>query len=271
MRIVCAVFLAVAAVPGQEPPAERVTVPFSDPGRPRTVKVSTMNGAITVKGAGGNEVIVESRGAGRHVLRRAPSPDPRARGLRRIDTPTAGLRAEEQDNVVTVSSGPMGPGADLTLQVPANATLQLKTLNGDITVEGVSGEVDANALTGKLTLNNVSGPVVAHSLNRDVNAVFTQAPAGKPMSFTSLNGNIDVTLPPDAKARLKMKTNGGDIYTDFDLKMEPPAKPATTDERKAGGKYRVHTESTMYGTINGGGPEITLTTFRGNIYLRKRK
>ena len=91
------------------------------------------------------------------------------------------------------------------------------------------------------------------------------------MSFTSLSGSIDVTLPAGAKARLKMKTNSGDIYSDFDITMEPGAKPVTTDDRKAGGKYRVHTESTMYGAINGGGPEITLTTFSGNIYLRKKK
>lgn len=271
MRIVCAVFLAVAAVPGQEPAADRVTVPFSDPSRPRTVKVSTMNGGIAVRASSGNEVILESRGGQRHVSRRGEAPDPKAQGLRRIDTPNAGLRAEEQDNVVTISAGAMGHNADLTLQVPANAALQLKTLNGDISVEGVSGEVDANALSGKITLNNVAGAVVAHSLNRDVSAVLTQAPAGKPMSFTSLNGSIDVTLPPDTKARLKMKTNGGDIYSDFDINMEAASKPATTDDRKAGGKYRVHTESTMYGTINGGGPEITLTTFRGNIYLRKKK
>ena len=271
MRIVCAVFLAVAAVPGQEPAADRVTVPFSDPSRPRTVKVSTMNGGIAVKAYSGNEVILESRGGQRQSSRRGEAPDPKAQGLRRIDTPNAGLRAEEQDNVVTISAGAMGHNADLTLQVPANAALQLKTLNGDISVEGVSGEVDANALSGKITLNNVAGAVVAHSLNRDVSAVLTQAPAGKPMSFTSLNGSIDVTLPPDTKARLKMKTNGGDIYSDFDINMKAASKPATTDDRKAGGKYRVHTESTMYGTINGGGPEITLTTFRGNIYLRKKK
>jgi len=27
----------------------------------------------------------------------------------------------------------------------------------------------------------------------------------------------------------------------------------------------------MFGTINGGGPELALTNFNGNIYLRKAK
>jgi len=36
------------------------------------------------------------------------------------------------------------------------------------------------------------------------------------------------------------------------------------------GKYRVQFDKATYGLINGGGPEIQLTTFNGNIYIRKR-
>ena len=34
-----------------------------------------------------------------------------------------------------------------------------------------------------------------------------------------MNGEIDVTLPADIKANLKMKIDHGDIYTDFDVKV----------------------------------------------------
>ena len=35
------------------------------------------------------------------------------------------------------------------------------------------------------------------------------------MSFSSLNGTVDVTLPSDVKAKLMMKTNNGEIWSDF--------------------------------------------------------
>ena len=37
------------------------------------------------------------------------------------------------------------------------------------------------------------------------------------------------------------------------------------------GKYRVQFDKAMFGLINGGGPEMQLTTFNGNIYIRKAK
>ena len=45
----------------QENQPDRVTVPFSDASRPRMVKCSLLNGAISVKGYEGKDVIVEAR------------------------------------------------------------------------------------------------------------------------------------------------------------------------------------------------------------------
>ena len=42
----------------QESTPDRVTVPFSDASRPRMVKCSLLNGAISVKGYEGKDVIV---------------------------------------------------------------------------------------------------------------------------------------------------------------------------------------------------------------------
>jgi DUF4097 and DUF4098 domain-containing protein YvlB len=67
------------------------------------------------------------------------------------------------------------------------------------------------------------------------------------MSFVSMNGNIDVTLPADIKSRLRLKTFDGSVYTDFDVKMEG-----------------------AYGAINGGGPEYRFETMKGNILLHKK-
>lgn len=94
----------------------------------------------------------------------------------------------------------------------------------------------------------------------------------KSMSFSSLNGNIDVTLPSTVKAKVAMRTDNGDIYSDFDILLDQSSRqPAVEDTRGKGGRYRVRFDKATYGSINGGGPEFHFKNFNGNIYIRKGK
>ena len=59
--------------------------------------------------------------------------------------------------------------SDVVLQVPAQTSLKLETINGGaIVVENISGEVDAQNMNGAVTITNVSGSVVANSMNGKV-------------------------------------------------------------------------------------------------------
>jgi hypothetical protein len=81
-----------------------------------------------------------------------------------------------------------------------------------------------------------------------------------------------VTLPPGVKATLKLRSDQGEVYTDFDVQLQPQGStPTVTDSRTRDGRYRVAINNSIVGTINGGGPEFELRTFNGNIYLRKAK
>jgi DUF4097 and DUF4098 domain-containing protein YvlB len=156
----------------------------------------------------------------------------------------------------------------LMIQVPPNTSAKLSTVNdGDIEVEGITGEIEVNNVNGGVTLRNVSGSAVAHALNGDLIANFRDVTPNKTMSFSSLNGKIDVTFPPSIKATLSLKSEQGDIYSDFDIAME---KTATKIEEEGTGKHkRIVIEKGMRGTINGGGPEILFKNFSGDIYIRK--
>ena len=258
----CAGFLAseVAA-------EDKVTVPLSSPTQPVTVKVHLMNGSITVTGGASGQVIVESaEGASRPGR---PQKDVPA-GMHRIEIGHMGMDVEEDHNVVTVSN--MRGGGNVTIQVPSNASLELKAMSGGhIDVTGVNGEIEVNNLNGPINLMNVSGSVVAHSLNGAVTATLDKVSPGKPMSFTSLNGKIDVTLPADTKARVRLKTDHGSVYSDFDVKMEPDAsKPAVEDAQGKGGKYKIKIDRGVYGSLNGGGPEYRFETMNGNILIHKK-
>jgi DUF4097 and DUF4098 domain-containing protein YvlB len=147
-------------------------------------------------------------------------------------------------------------------------------------VENISGEIEVSNMNGQVTLTNVSGSVVAHSMNGKVVVSLNRVTPGKNMNFSTFNGDIDVTLPADAKANLKARVDNGDIYTDFDVKLEPqeagaaPAPPPPPDVPPPGRNVRPKTkrggDGAVHGTINGGGPEIQFTTFNGRILIHKK-
>ena len=202
-----ALVLSTALAVFAQDTADKIDVPLDDPGRPVRVVAELISGGIIVRGADIKNVTVESRlrdGRESHEQRRSA---PKANGMKRLDLPgNSGLEINEQNNVVTIRRAPWDGSANLVINVPRRSSLQLKCLNdGDIQVDGVEGEIDANDLNGNVTLRNVSGSVLAHSLNGEVLAVLDRIDTTKPMSFSTLNGDIDVTLPSSLKANVVMK------------------------------------------------------------------
>jgi len=256
---------AAGSLLAQPQQGSRYSVPFSDPSRPGTVRITLMHSSVTVKGANGREVIV---GARAHDVPRRPAP-PDSSGLRRLDPP-AGVNIQEENNVLTIhGTWPGGPTADIEVEVPVKTNLMLRAMKGDVMVEGVDGEIEATTMTGSITLTNVSGSVVAHASNGRIAATIARVTPDRPMAFTSLNGNVDVALPPAVKANLKLGSNRGDVFSDFDVQLKPGA-PASSSARAQGrGGYRFVADRSIYGSVNGGGPLFQLRTINGNVYLRK--
>jgi DUF4097 and DUF4098 domain-containing protein YvlB len=250
----------------------KVTVPLHDPSRPAQIRAQLNLGGITVRAYDGRDVLVQS-GSRPNDGPRESEPE-RAHGMRRLDLPgNMGLDVIEEENVVTIKTGSWAHPGDLTITVPRKSSLQLKCLNdGNIDVDGVDGEIDADNLNGKVILKNVSGSVVAHSLNGEILVTMDRIDGSKPMSFSTLNGDIDVTLPPTVKANLRMKTDNGDIFSDFEVKLDSNAPVASSESgRQKDGKFRVRFDRTVRGTVNGGGPDYQFTSFNGQIYIRKKK
>ena len=268
-RFVVGLFLAVlgSVAVGQQGNAERITIPLSDPSRPAMLKVGLVTGSIFVKAYNGKDVIVElTKREDREVSDKSKG------GLRLIPNTSAGLTVEEEDNEVSISTGYRTIHEDkvLNIQVPTNTSVKLSTVNdGDIEVEGINGEIEVNNTNGSVHLRKISGSAVAHALNGDLTADFLAVTPNKSMSFSSLNGDIEVTFPAAIKASLDLKSEQGEIYTDFDIVMEK-SSPKIEEEGR-GKKRRVIMEKGMRGTINGGGAEILFKNFTGDIVIRKRK
>ena len=244
-----------------------VTIPFSDPGRPGTVRVTLTNGngGITIHGENRRDVSVESQSLESRVERNRDGA--RTDGLKRLTVPP-GFQVTEQNNEMTIAATNGG----IDLRVPSKTTLRVNSTNSRaVEIADIEGEVEVMATNSSVTLTNIRGSVVANATNGKVTATLASVTPGKAMAFTSMNGSIDVTIPPSTKANLKLQTEHGDVYSDFDVQLRPSAPPKIDDSQRRNGRLQVDVNRTVSGTINGGGPDFELRTFNANIYLRKGK
>jgi DUF4097 and DUF4098 domain-containing protein YvlB len=125
-------------------------------------------------------------------------------------------------------------------------------------------------VNGGITMTGVAGSVHAGTTNGSVRATLTRVTAERAMAFTSLNGTVDVTLPPATRANLRLRSDHGEVYSDFDVQLAPSA-PVVQESRGANSRYRISRNRSVVGAINGGGPEFELRTFNSNVYVRKGK
>jgi len=254
-------------------PGQKITVPFSDPARPGSLHVNVINGSITVKGTARKDVLIEVRqrtdedeDENEVQIEIDEKPAKKLGGLREIPQPPS-FAVEEENNRVEVSSRNHARASDFVIEVPAKIDLELSAINdGDIKVDNVDGELEISNVNGEIYLNQVSGSVVAHTTNGEVKATLNRVTAGKPMAFTTLNGDVDLTLPATTKANLRLRSDNGQLFTDFDF----AAQAADVQEsRDRGGRTLKEIGKYIGGSINGGGPVFELRSFSGDVYVRK--
>jgi Putative adhesin len=259
--------------------AETVTVPLSDPTRPAKIEADLVNGGITVEAWNGKEVVVEA-------VARADDGDSdrdhdeaeekrdrgdKAKGMRRIPNSGMGLSVEEAQNVVQIESESWRHAIDLKIKVPASASLKLSTVNdGDIHVAGVEGELEISNVNGSIQVRGAAATVVANTVNGEVSVTFARLAAFKSMAFSTLNGDIDVSLPAALSADVRLSSDNGEIYSDYEINMKSHVSQPK-EERSGRGHYKVSVSKEMHGSIGAGGSELLFKTFNGDIYLRKSK
>ena len=245
---------------------ETLTVPLSSPGKPYSLKVHLVSGAIKVVSYDGKDIII-------NVIPREGDDEEGSKavenGMKRISTHGSyEVTAKEADNTVTVNTGNPNKAIDLDLKIPQDVKLQIGTVNdGEIVVENVRGELEVNNVNDKITLINISGSVVANTVNGDVNVTFKTIDPKAPMAFSTLNGDVNVTLPADTKANLKLKSDNGDVFSDFDIDIDKT--PAKIDKTTEPGMYKIKKDDWVFGKINGGGPEMMMKNMQGDIYVEK--
>ncbi|WP_337044310.1 DUF4097 family beta strand repeat-containing protein [Emticicia sp. 17c] len=247
---------------------EQLLVPLSDPAKSGSLKVELVHGSIKVVGYAGKEVVIDAETNANP--NKKEKNDELASGMKRISN-RGGLElsAEEKNNKVVVTSHTVRQPVNLTIKVPQQFSLKVSTVNnGDIVIENINGELEVNNVNGDITLTNVSGSAVANTVNGVIKANFKSV-TDAPMAFTTLNGNVDVTFPVTTKMNVKVKSDRGEIYSDFDIDVDKTTPKGVRTSQN--GMYKVSVDDWIQGKVNGGGSEIMMKNMHGNIYIRKAK
>lgn len=265
-RLVLLLLTALAATVSAQ--SETVAVPLSDPSQPAFVEAGLVTGSIRVEAYDGDEVLVEVTSDMEPIGGSGEGEKATRGGLRRVRGTGLGLEVEEEDNQVEISTDSWKRAVDLRLRVPRRTSLRLSTVNGgSIAVSGVTGELELSNVNGPIEAVGITGSVVAETINGDVTVRFDTVIPGKAMSFSSLNGDIDVTFPADLSAEFLMRSDMGEILTDFDFEAEPVSR--RSQEGGDGEGFRVEIEKEMRAEVGGGGAEIRFKNFNGDILIRK--
>lgn len=271
LLIIC--FLIATASAGAQEFNEQIAVPLSSPGEKGKLEVGQVRGNIVIEAYNGKEVIIQATPGesgecdscddhkhGDDHKRNVPA------GMKRISSSPLELEASENDNVVDIETNSWKKPINLNIKVPANFDLEVSTVHGNVDVTGLSGTHEVSTVNGSLTLKDMSGSIVSSTVNGTILVNFESVTPNEPMSFVTLKGNVDVTFPGNIKARAKMKSDRGEIFTDFDMTVDRSKPEVKTDD----GEYKVSINSWVFGDINGGGPEYTFKNMSGDIIIRKK-
>jgi DUF4097 and DUF4098 domain-containing protein YvlB len=141
---------------------------------------------------------------------------------------------------------------DYEVRLPAWVNVTLRSTNGDLGVDGLSGFLRAATTNGEVTASALEQGADVQTTNGDVRLEFAKlGDAGVECATT--NGQISLTLPRDAKARVSASVSNGDISTSgLDV--------ATSEKSRR----------KLEGTVGGGGPMVRLKTTNGVIDMRGR-
>lgn len=156
------------------------------------------------------------------------------------------------DGVRVVVDAPDARGADVQVRfhvrVPRGVAVELRTVNGAVSVRGLDAPVRAATANGAVRASELAtGAVTARSVNGAVEVALAAPLAeGGDVSLATVNGRVALRLPAASRATLRAETTNGSVRAEgaaFDVQRR---SPTAVEAKLGGGGARVHLE-----TVNG--------------------
>jgi DUF4097 and DUF4098 domain-containing protein YvlB len=108
--------------------------------------------------------------------------------------------------------------ARFEITVPPGVTAVLTTVNGDVRVRDLDGDLDLQTVNGRIEARGVRRSLDAETVNGNVAAEAVAVPAGAAaFALETVNGAVTLTLPKEARFDLSAATMHGSIASTFAL------------------------------------------------------
>ena len=144
---------------------------------------------------------------------------------------------------------------EFQLMIPRGAVLnEVETVNGSVTVSNFANVTKVSAVNGTVRASNLRGTADLSTVNGEVIADFTALDPGSKISLGTVNGKVNLTIPSDSNATLKVDSLNGNITNDFGLPV-----------RK--GKY---VGRDLYGKIGSGDVRIKIESVNGELKILRQ-
>jgi hypothetical protein len=258
-------FVLIGNIYAQNYEPEQILVPLSKPGKPGYLFINHKSGSISVTGYNGDVVIIYSSLRSGKIRQKDKN-----KVIKTVINSPTGITATEKENTITVSTTIPDRTVDLEIRVPISFSMNLSTVdNGKIEIRNISGEMEINNNGGDINLFDVSGSAVLSTIDGNIFVKFKKVTPDVPMAFSSISGKIDITFPPQIRATLKMKSNEGELNSEFDIDFDK--RKTKTEKNEMTGLTKFFIEDWLIGKINGGGPEIMIKNTYRDIFIRKGK
>jgi DUF4097 and DUF4098 domain-containing protein YvlB len=143
------------------------------------------------------------------------------------------------------------PFVRYTIQMPATATLEIEDFKSETRLSNLKGDLKLNTYKGTVRAANLDGAARVETYKGDVQVQFARF--SRASRFNTYKGEIEVRLPKDSRFELDANSGRrGHVDSDF---------PVVTHA----GSWRAAREA---GAVNGGGPELRLSTYKGTLRVR---
>ena len=215
-----------------------------------------VNGRVTAESTDGKEVIVEGRRTAK-----GRSDEIAKENLAKME-----IREEVGGSTVRVESRPPrmsgfgGHEIEWTVKVPKGLTVDLRTVNGGVRMNGLSGEIHAKTTNGGIKgVDLVVDSVEASVVNGGVDMQFA-APLDSTdtVELTTVNGGVTIELPSESKATIAARAVNGGVRVSDELQ-------ATQEEES----HEFERRRRFNGTMNGGGARVNVSVTNGGIRISR--
>jgi len=224
---------------------ETFSYPLNDGGR---FSISNVNGSITITGGSGDSVeIIATK---------------KADNQKELDEIEIDISHSLDEIVVETELGDSGKWysrdnnsghVKYEVIVPVNTELNtVDTVNGGVTISGVSGNVVAESVNGGVEVRDLDGDANLCTVNGSIDAKFSKLGGQQNVKAETVNGRVTIVLPKNADVRVSADTLNGSI--------NGRAFGLETDKGFVG--------SDLNGNIGDGNARLNIDTVNGSIKIK---